>query len=72
MQDGALTTKASSRSKCVTTENSPHCRTELRESSPIRDDEAYRLISDVEVDGLMLAKADDMDEYEQNILLVYH
>lgn len=34
MQYGALVTKVPSRSECVTTENSQHCRTELRESSP--------------------------------------
>jgi hypothetical protein len=37
MQDGALVTKvpgSTSTSDCVTTANSTHCRTELRESSP--------------------------------------
>ncbi|KAH8725529.1 alginate lyase 2 [Phaeosphaeriaceae sp. PMI808] len=32
--DGVLVTKVPSRSNCVTTTNSKHCRTELRESNP--------------------------------------
>jgi hypothetical protein len=57
MQDGALVTKVPSKSQCVHTENSQHCRTELRESSPVSwDPKAKTNILQVQ---LAVQKADD-------------
>jgi len=55
--DGALVMKVPDRSTCVTTPNSKHCRTELRENSPRSWDpkkSINRLVSE-----LVVIKADD-------------